>query len=307
MLEQKWPSRYNSFGHITWHGKIYGSGFTLPILLRPWRVYHGVWGQAPFQSLYQDSPGLVRSLPLMPEWYLIMAALLVLLLPAILWHPLLVLLPLVIVTFVAPSVQALITASGAELREVQGRPRRIRSRLVIAALHLLQPIMRLKGRIGGGLTLWRTMVGRAWAWPEMRLDELWREAWADPSSILSDFEATLRDCGATYSRGGAFDRWDLQVRAGQFGHVRVLMAVEEHGGGRQLYRIAARPMLGHLVLLLGALLFASCALAVMLGYPTVLLVMAGLLGILGCMTFAECGAALGIYDKALSRVKDANA
>ena len=35
------------------------------------RVYQGVWGSAPFQSLYQPAAGTLLSLPLMPEWYLL--------------------------------------------------------------------------------------------------------------------------------------------------------------------------------------------------------------------------------------------
>jgi len=41
--------------------------------------------------------------------------------------------------------------------------------------------------------------------------------------------------------GGAFDRWDLEVRGGLFGQARVLVSVEEHGQGRQYVRARAWP------------------------------------------------------------------
>src|SRR5262249_32170252 len=66
MLERKWPEKYNSAGHLMWTGRVYSSPLKrLP--LRRGRIYHGIWGLAPFQSLYEPSPTLLESLPLMPE------------------------------------------------------------------------------------------------------------------------------------------------------------------------------------------------------------------------------------------------
>ncbi len=44
LLEEKWPAKYNSVGHLTWGGRIYGQGLTASLPGKPWRVYHGVWG-----------------------------------------------------------------------------------------------------------------------------------------------------------------------------------------------------------------------------------------------------------------------
>jgi hypothetical protein len=43
------------------------------------------------------------------------------------------------------------------------------------------------------------------------------------------------------TRGGAFDRWDLQIRGGLLGSVRALGTIEEHGAGKQLFRLRAWP------------------------------------------------------------------
>ncbi|PYO89494.1 MAG: glycosyl transferase, partial [Gemmatimonadetes bacterium] len=53
MLERKWPEKYNGPGHVRWAGRIYGAGITRLLGWRRPRVYHGVWGGAPFQSLYE--------------------------------------------------------------------------------------------------------------------------------------------------------------------------------------------------------------------------------------------------------------
>src|SRR5262245_7851402 len=70
LLERKWPEKYNSIGHISWAGRVYGKGL-MPLLGATGRIYHGIWGSAPFQSLYQPTPSTLGSLPLMPEWYLV--------------------------------------------------------------------------------------------------------------------------------------------------------------------------------------------------------------------------------------------
>src|SRR5204863_8123125 len=75
MLERKWPEKYNGPGHVRWAGRIYGSGLTRALRLRRARVYHGIWGLAPYQSLYEPAPGLLGSLLHMPEWLLAFARL----------------------------------------------------------------------------------------------------------------------------------------------------------------------------------------------------------------------------------------
>src|SRR5262249_41681111 len=73
LLEDKWPEKYNGPGHLTWAGRIYNTGLQYPDPNR--RIFHGVWGDAPFQSVYAVSDGLLSSMPLMPEWYLLIALL----------------------------------------------------------------------------------------------------------------------------------------------------------------------------------------------------------------------------------------
>src|SRR3989337_1613078 len=47
--------------------------------------------------------------------------------------------------------------------------------------------------------------------------------------------------GAAVLRGGNFDPWDLEVRGGMFGNARMIMGIEEFGGGKQLVRFRIWP------------------------------------------------------------------
>src|SRR5205823_12990860 len=71
LLERKWPEKYNPAGHLTWAGRLYGRGLTEALTWRRGRIYHGTWGRAPFQSLYQPAVGLLGGLSLLPGWYLL--------------------------------------------------------------------------------------------------------------------------------------------------------------------------------------------------------------------------------------------
>ena len=54
-------------------------------------------------------------------------------------------------------------------------------------------------------------------------------------------ETGVRTLRTVVMRGGDFDGWDLELRGGLLGSVRVLMAVEEHGGGNQFIRLKGWP------------------------------------------------------------------
>ena len=252
LLERKWPEKYNGVGHLTWAGQVYGKGL-MPILGRAWRIYHGVWGSAPFQSLYQPTSNMLGSLPLMPEWYLVSAALAMLSLLGIFWTPLLLALPLLVLTVGASFVQAGLAAAQASFTSTsRSHVARLKLRALTALLYLLQPLARLRGRLDHGLSPWRRQgtAGLAFPWP--RTFRLWSERWQAPEERLRSLEAAFRRIGGVVLRGGDYDRWDLEVRDGTLNAVRILMATEEHGGGRQLVRFRAWPRCspGGLVLIL---------------------------------------------------------
>src|SRR4051812_14119994 len=156
LLERKWPERYNRAGHLAWAGRVYSNGATRSRGLRRWKIYYGTWGQGLFQSVYQRAPGLLGSLPLMPEWYLVIAALAVIVAMGILWTPLLLAAPLLAVAVGALVYESALGGLRASFdRDQGGRIKRARMRTVTGLLYLFQPGARLGGRLRHGLAPWR--------------------------------------------------------------------------------------------------------------------------------------------------------
>src|SRR5206468_465570 len=158
-------------------GRIYGNGLTRALRWRRARVYHGIWGVAPYQSLYEPAPSLLGSLPQMPEWYLAVAILMALSTVSLIWSPLKLLLPLLLGFVLPPLAQASLSAARASFNDapLHGAAR-LKRRLLTAALHLLQPLARLRGRLQYGLAPWRRgSPGLAAPWP--RTFALWSERW----------------------------------------------------------------------------------------------------------------------------------
>jgi hypothetical protein len=207
------------------------------------RLYQGTWGSALFQSLYQPAPNTLHSLPLMPEWYLVIASLFVISALAIFWAPLLLALPVLAIAMVVPILQAVHSARQASFTT---SPRTATARLkryaLTALLHLIQPVARLYGRLSHGLTPWRWRGTQKLVWPKAYCLSSWSEQWQDTIKRLEALEAKLRVDGTPVYHGGDFNRWDLEVRGGLMGSARTLMTIEEHGAGKQMVRVRIWPI-----------------------------------------------------------------
>ena len=255
LLEEKWPAKFKAGGQVCWSGRLYGKGIAR-ILLGRSRIYQGVWGSAPFQSLYRPSPGMFSSLTLMPEWYLLVACLTGLFALSAIWTPLLIFLPLLAAALTASLVQAALGAANAKFQtEPLSSVGRFKLGALTAYLHLIQPLARLSGRLRHGLTPWRRCRKTVKAFPIRQSMKIWDENWQAPEERLKSIEAKLHDQGAVVTRGGVYDRWDMETSGGLFGSLRVQMATEEHGGGKQLVRHRHRPKISGLGL--GLIIFFS--------------------------------------------------
>jgi hypothetical protein len=289
LLERKWPEKYNAAGHYTWNGRLYGG---LRGLLGRTRIYHGTWGSAPFQSIYQPAAGLLASLPTLPEWYLAAILLLGLAVMGTVWPTVPGLGGVAGLAVALTVVHALLAAARAPApRTLESPAERLKFRTLTAALHLLQPLARLDGRVQAGLAPWRCHGARGLRLPRPRRLRLWSESWRSPVERLESIENTIRSSRLPVLRGGDYDAWDLEVRGGGLGGVRLLMTVEEHGAGRQLVRIRLWPTwspMGLAAMLIIAILSMAALLAG--AWALVSLLVAGALALVLVMARACAGA-----------------
>jgi GT2 family glycosyltransferase len=241
LLERKWPARYNRAGSSRWSGRIYDSPAMGPSRRRP-MIRYGTWGGGLFQSIYEPAPGTFSSFLLAPESLLLIGVLGIVSALGTLWSPLLFVLPAFCAGAVA-FVWRSFLAGWAANPPVPGRSglETLRRRDLTALLFFLQPIARLAGRLRRGLSPWRRRLRPGAAWPRPRTVEVWSENWQQPQSRLQQLQDALAARGGLVRSGGPFDRWDLELRAGPLGGVKIRTAVEEHGSGRQLLRARIWP------------------------------------------------------------------
>jgi GT2 family glycosyltransferase len=306
LLADKWPSKYNSVGHLTWHGRLYGRGVVEAVFRRS-RIYHGVWGSAPFQSLYEPSPGYWLSLMLMPEWYFLLMFLGFLTVLGASWTPLLWLAPMLVAGVSLTLMQAGRGGYRASFHP-QERSKFCRGgmRLLVTWLHVAQPAARLLGRIQHGMGPW-SWKGFTPIIPLATITSLWTVRWEPIHSRLSELESILKKSAATVVAGGDFDSWDLSIRGGLFGGIRVVAMIEEHERGQQLCRFRAWPKVPAGIVTTFLALLIVTSLAVLDSAAVAGSMLALTAGILGLVIYADCAFATSHWRDAVDsylRLKD---
>jgi glycosyltransferase involved in cell wall biosynthesis len=303
LLESKWPEKYNHAGHLTWQGRLYGKGLTDRLFFSR-RVYHGEWGTALFQSVYERARGNLSCLPLMPEWYLLIGLLGTLSVLAFFWKPLLGVVPSLLAAILTLVWQAIRSANKAQFTSPQNTFfKRFRLRFLTALFHVLQPLARLRGRIRWGLTPWRMDISNGTV-PLPRKMTTWSERWKSPEEWLQHVETLVLKTGTRVIRGGDFDKWDITVRGGLLGSARLLSVVEEHGSGKQLIRWRIWPVLSYAAVL-PMLLFATVALfAAWDGGLVASVVLFAMALSFIVRSLLECGKATAFLIRATNRCKD---
>lgn len=260
LLEAKWPEKYNSLGHLTWAGRIYGNGFTLPMKLKKDRIFYGSWGSALFQSVYQPAGSFINSIPLMPEWFLLSVLFLFAGFLGFLWAPLLWLFLVSALSFAIVLMQAAISAKRNSSLHAHHK-KKYKYIFLIMVLHLIQPLARLYGRFANGLTPWRKKgAGNGFKFifsNRAKVFSLWSEEWGAAEYWLLKIEKQLINLRCRTKRGNDFDDWDIQVNNGLFAKGKGVLAIEEHGGAKQYLRfkcsVAPTPVAVLLLVIQGGL------------------------------------------------------
>ena len=129
----------------------------------------------------------------------------------------------------------------------------------------------------------------------------WRETWRANQQWMDALEQGLRQEGVPTRRGGDFDGWDFEVRCGTLGSARTLLAIEEHGAGKQMgrWRLWPRPSAFAIAM---AAVAAALALGAAIDHAWLAAIVLGAVAAaLTARIASDCGVALGALDRALQR------
>src|SRR5262245_62011747 len=282
-------------GNMLWRGRIYSP---LPFVRSLWgtRINAGVWGTAPFPSVYRTDVHPFAFLPHSIRWQAI--SILLTLGGSIVaatgkhyWAAVL-LLGTGLVGVAATLSKNIAYAMRSQVDTQRGST--LWYRAVVAYLHFIQPLARVRGRIRGILSppevalpnaekqrshgprpslveIWRALLLISGNVTE---DRFWSESWTSADRVLSQLTDWLRRSRAVRTieidEGWADDR-DVSVFVGRWAWLDVRSLVEEHAAGRSLVRISThlRPT-GFGVLaafVLGAALLVGAVFGVALRWP----------------------------------------
>ena len=236
----KHPFRFNMLGQSQWIGRIYGD-LGMSLFSRRPVIYHGVFGRGLFQTLYEPSSSLIAHLPFTLEWNLTG---LVLLIGALVAGRQLFLAGL-------PLLIAVLWAGGRAWRaKVDPRYDGIGSRLLITILIYLGPLMRSLQRylyrIQGMTNVARIHLGEPSQIP--RIDWVHRQFflsyWSEQSLEKENLLYAVIEFLVPRKHLIAIDQgWndrDVTVYRGIWSQADLKLAVENHGGGKRLFRTRCR-------------------------------------------------------------------
>jgi GT2 family glycosyltransferase len=231
LLARKHPEYFNTVGNGVWRGRIYSSSRHGVVLQRS-IIYHGTFGSAFFQTLYNRGP----SFPLM-------------LCTSLEFHGL-VTVPLWVISWLFPFLWPLAATSlllsvgvciaAAVQAELPPARRRLWSRPLVAVLFLLQPI-------GRGLARYRlrfeksSVSGRATPKaerPAKTLDDqeclsYWSKSGVDRYRFLRDVAAKLEARGFRVRLDSGWADFDLEIGGTFWSRLRATTVTEELDQGRQ--------------------------------------------------------------------------
>ncbi len=298
-LEDKWPQRYNALGHIGWVGRIYSCGPGLANLRRQ-RIYHGVWGAAPFQTAHPPATNVALLLLAMPEWYLVVVLLALLTIGGVLWTPLLFAWPLFALAVAARIAEAGISAARASMAWKYTGFERLGRWFVTTFLSLSQPLARLVGRVRHGLTPWRWRAPVQSRLPRRISTAIWSERWREPDGWVRHARDAISREGTRVIDGGPYDRWDIEVPGGALAKARLLIAVEDQGAGTQYVRFGIWPKCSGAGLAIIAFLASIAGVAATSAEWTAAVVFAGIAALVIGRVAQEAGRALAVIERVIA-------
>lgn len=240
LLVRKHPEYFNAFGSSIWRGRIYAAS-KFGLLLRAPIIYRGVFGSAPFQSLYASEPATMLMLLTTLEYHVLVT--LPLLVLAVTFHALL---PVALTSLVLPLIVCV--AAGVQANLPRGR-RRWWSRPLVALLFLLQPIgrswARHRSRLAQhiesepahdtldsvGLREGFEPLGEVRYWAERRQERV-----DFVGRVIAELERRAWPCRLDIG----WSEFDVEMFGNRWSNVQLITVAEDHPRGKQLFRCRLR-------------------------------------------------------------------
>lgn len=237
MLRFKHLAFFGPTGTAKWKGQIYGAPRFTWLLNRP-IIYHGVFGQGLFQSIYPTPQSEIAAYVSSIEWVVLTVFM------AILGAPLE---KVRIVPLLMLGSTFLVAISYMLHARIERRFDTIPARLLVAFLAFAQPLARGWARYFTWLKYKHTPRAVI-STPEAGLANstraggigrltFWNESGTGREALLEQTFSLLETEGWRYSADTGWKDWDIQIYGNQFWSIKVRTVTEYHGGPKCLTRV----------------------------------------------------------------------
>jgi hypothetical protein len=266
MLRFKHLIFFGPTGTAKWKGQIYGAPRFTWLINRP-LIYHGVFGEGLFQSIYPTPRSEVANYLASLEWVLLTVMVFIL----SIGFP-----DLRIVPYLMFGGTFLVALSYMLHARLEPQFDSVRARLLVAFLAFTQPLVRGWSRYFTWLKYKRTPE-RVIRTPEQELAsrhnaggttqfEFWNEEGHGRERLLAETTRLLEDEGWSYSLDTGWNNWDVQIYGSFWWLVRLRTVTEYHGGPKCLTRGSLRLRAGGANFLANFLLLSVLAYQQFLGH-----------------------------------------
>jgi glycosyltransferase involved in cell wall biosynthesis len=240
MLRFKHLIFFGPTGTAKWRGQIYGAPRFSWFISRP-IIYHGVFGEGFFQSIYPTPQSEIAAYLSSIEWFALTVFLfgLGIFLPA-----------LRIVPYLMLGGTLCVAISYMLRARIEPKFDTIAARLLVMFLAFAQPLVRGWSRYFTWLHFKRTPRGVIRAHEKLsapapasenaRRLVYWSESGADRHQLLTSVLEVLEDEGWRYSTDTGWKEWDIQIYGNFWWSVALQTVTEYHGGLKALTRAALR-------------------------------------------------------------------
>jgi hypothetical protein len=134
---------------------------------------------------------------------------------------------------------------------------------------------------------------------------IWSERWHEPAAWVQQVRDAIGCSGVRVNDGGPYDRWDLEVAGGALARARLLIAVEDHGAGRQYVRLGFWPKCSAAGLTVIAFLASIAGAAATSAAWTAAAVFVGATALVIVRVAQEAGRALTLFENAVAGIAKA--